>query len=306
MSKVAGGAGSAVAIGEAATPPFVRLPDPSTHFRLRAQRFAVLSQSHELGPYLRFLAGLAEAQHRAQDGLPEPQMPDPELLARAHDFAMPPLDRAHAAADDVLDATMASLFAMAAQIDMPPVARAALERVSALSPELREQMASPLLLGMVPGEAVAEYVYVAAALQLHFARLASRLEAGRLVPVGEGACPSCGAPPVSSMVVGWKGAHGTRFSSCSLCATQWHVVRIKCTLCGATEGIGYQAIEAGPDPHVRAETCEACLAYVKVLQQHQDPALDPVADDVASLGLDLLMREGGYRRGGVNPLLFGY
>jgi len=45
---------------------------------------------------------------------------------------------------------------------------------------------------------------------------------------------------------------------------------------------------------------------VKVLQQQQDPALDPVADDVASLALDLLVRERGYRRGAVNPLLLGY
>jgi FdhE protein len=45
---------------------------------------------------------------------------------------------------------------------------------------------------------------------------------------------------------------------------------------------------------------------LKVLYQQTDPALDPIADDVASLGLDLLVREAGYRRGGVNPFLLGY
>ena len=39
---------------------------------------------------------------------------------------------------------------------------------------------------------------VAAAMQVHFARLASRLDAKQLVPVGEGVCPSCGGAPVSS------------------------------------------------------------------------------------------------------------
>lgn len=305
MSKSAGGLGSAIAIGEVADPPFARLPEPSTLFRLRAQRFAVLSQTHELGPYLRFLAGLCEAQHRAQDGLPEPELPPPERLARAREFGMPPLDRSRAASDDVLAATLDSLFALAPQIDMPDQAREALGRVVAADRDTRETMASTLLLDIVPTEAVAEHVFVAAGLQLHFARLAARLDEETLKPVGEGACPACGGPPVASMVVGWKGASGTRFCSCALCATQWHVVRIKCTLCGTTDGIGYQGIEGGSE-HVRAETCESCHAHVKILHQHQDPALEPVADDVASLALDLLMREAGYRRGGLNPFLIGY
>ena len=45
---------------------------------------------------------------------------------------------------------------------------------------------------------------------------------------------------------------------------------------------------------------------MKILQQVQNPALDPVADDVASLALDVLLRERGYRRGAVNPFLLGY
>jgi FdhE protein len=45
---------------------------------------------------------------------------------------------------------------------------------------------------------------------------------------------------------------------------------------------------------------------VKILHQHKNVALDPVADDVASLGLDLLLREGEYRRGSVNLFLLGY
>ena len=38
----------------------------------------------------------------------------------------------------------------------------------------------------------------------------------------------------------------------------------------------------------------------------QNPTLDPVADDVGSLGLDILMRETGLRRGGFDPYLVGY
>jgi FdhE protein len=34
--------------------------------------------------------------------------------------------------------------------------------------------------------------------------------------------------------------------------------------------------------------------------------LDPIADDVGSLGLDLLLRDRAYRRAGINPYLAGY
>jgi FdhE protein len=107
------------------------------------------------------------------------------------------------------------------------------------------------------------------------------------------------------MVVGWNGAHGTRFCSCSLCGTLWNYVRAKCTLCGSTEEISFQAIEAGPET-VKAETCSSCHGYVKILYQDKMPAADPIADDVATLGLDLLVRELNFRRGGVNPFLIGY
>ena len=89
------------------------------------------------------------------------------------------------------------------------------------------------------------------------------------------------------MVVGWQGAHGTRYCGCGLCGTLWNYVRVKCTLCGSTEGISYQEIDGGGGT-AKAETCKRCHSYLKLLLQHADPAMDVIADDVASLGLDLL------------------
>jgi len=43
-----------------------------------------------------------------------------------------------------------------------------------------------------------------------------------------------------------------------------------------------------------------------VLYQHKDTKLDPVADDVGSLGLDQLLRDSAYARAGLNPYLAGY
>ncbi len=92
------------------------------------------------------------------------------------------------------------------------------------------------------------------------------------------------------MVVGWSGALNTRFCACSLCATLWNDPRIKCVLCGSTEGIGYQEI-AGGSGAVKAETCDSCHGYRQDPSAAQCSALDPVADDVATLALDLLLRE---------------
>jgi FdhE protein len=305
MSKVGAPRHDPVPIGEVAEPPFARLPDPLTIFAQRTQRLRALSRDSELAPYLLFLSRLTEAQYRIQDELPEPEMPDAAAVARAREHAMPPLDRGHFTADAAFEATLERFLSLAQTLEMPPTARTALERVLALDPAGRDGMMRDLLADAVPVEALAEHVFVAAALQIHFARLAARLDAKALVPVGDGACPACGGPPVASMVVGWMGAHNTRFCGCSLCGTLWNAVRIKCMLCGSTKGIGYREIAGGPGI-VKAETCDECRGYVKLLQQNKDPDVDPVADDVASLGLDLLVREEGFRRGGFNPFLLGY
>jgi FdhE protein len=256
------------------------------------------------------LAALAQAQDQVQDPrhggpLPEPDMPMSDAIARAREFGMPPLDRGRFTADVAFETTLYRLLRIAGPIEMPASAASALARVVAADAAARDVMVRALLADSVPVEALAEHVFVAAALQVHFARIAAQLDGKALVPVGVGACPACGGPPVSSMVVGWIGAHGTRFCACSLCSTLWNVVRIKCTLCDSTKGITYRDVEGGPGV-IMAETCDECRGYVKIMHQHKDPNVDPVADDVASLGLDLLVREQGYRRGAFNPYLLGY
>lgn len=294
-----------IPIGEEAKPPFAVLPDPATVFARRAERLTELARGHDLAAYLSLLSALALAQHRVQERLAEPALPPQDVRDRAHQFAMPPLDRTRFAADAAFRTGLERLIELLRAVAMPEPARAALDRVAWLDGSGRDAMMRAVLADAIPMAELAEHAYVAAALQVHFARMAARLDAAALVPVGDGACPVCGGPPVASLVVGWQGAHGTRFCACALCATLWNYVRIKCVLCGSTEGIGYQEI-AGGNGHVKAETCDKCRGYVKILQQHNDPALEPVADDVATLALDLLVRDAGFRRGAFNPFLLGY
>jgi FdhE protein len=292
------------AIGEVANPAFVRLPEPPTLFHGRAERFRYLAEGHDLKPYLLFMAGIADAQHRAQEGLPTPALPEPDALNRAREFGMPALDRTRFAPDPTFERTLERLLA-AVDGAMPEEAKAALDRVRAAGPEAWAEMARAVLDYAIPMEALAEHLLVAAALQVHFARLAAALDAKALVPAGDGVCPVCGGPPATSMVVGWQGAHGARYCGCALCGTLWNYVRIKCALCGSTGGIAYQELEGGAGT-VKAETCKSCHGYLKILHQHKDPAVDIIADDVATLGLDLLVRDTGFKRGGANPFLVGY
>ena len=123
MSKVGTPRHDAVPIGEIAEPPFARLPDPSTLFQARAERFQELSAQHELAPFLRFLAGISSCQHQLQDGLPDADPPSDADRERAREHAMPPLDRSRFTADAAFDATLGRLLQLAHGVDMPDTAR---------------------------------------------------------------------------------------------------------------------------------------------------------------------------------------
>lgn len=296
-----------VAFSEIPSPPLARLPDPERLFETRAARFRALAEGHALGPYLAFLAELSDAQGEvaASEDLAAPEPPSAEALERSKAHGMPALDSTRFATDPAFAAVADRLIARAQEIAAPDTARSALAALAAAGPETRGWMAANVVAGSIPPEEIAEHVFVAAALQIHAARAASRLDAKALVPVGDGVCPACGGAPSASLVVGWEGAHGARYCSCSLCGTLWNYVRIRCTACGSTKGITYQEVEGG-EGLVRAECCGECGSYLKLMTQTKNPALDPVADDVATTDLDILVTESGVRRSGQNPFLLGY
>ena len=292
-------------IGSVSTPPFAVVPDPTTLFARRAGRLRAYAAVSPLAPYLDFVAGICDAQQAIVADLPPLAPPDEASVARAASFAMPPLDRSSAAPDAALATTLDRLFAAVAPLAMPDAAARALARARGADAEHRARMVGDVLADAIPVEELAEHAYVAAALQVDFARRAAGLDARRLVPVGDGVCPACGGPPVASLIVEWPNAHGSRFCACALCATLWNYVRIRCCACGSTKGIGYQEIADSPGT-VKAETCDACRTYVKVMYQNKDGAIEPVADDIGTLALDLMMRDGPYRRAAFNPFLLGY
>jgi len=73
--------------------------------------------------------------------------------------------------------------------------------------------------------------------------------------------------------------------------------------------LGSEGSEAGETtavgrrPAVLAEACGHCRHYLKIMHTDRDPFVDPVADDLYSLSLDLLLGEEGFERFGNNLML---
>jgi FdhE protein len=292
-------------IGIAGSVPFVQLPVPADLFANRALRLQRLAPDHPMGGYLDLLARIATAQASVQAARAG-QVPQPETEPNADralrlEHGMPPLSRHSLEAPG---AFLACLDGLLAALDLGPAPQAAHDAAAVLrsaSPEDRLDLGVQVFEGAFPVERMAECVFVAAALQLCLSEAAARLDRSALKPVADGVCPACGGAPVASLIVAWTPADKARYLACSLCGSQWNHVRIRCTACGSGEAITYQSLdELSKD--IQVETCGTCHSYIKHLHQHRDPALDPVADDVASYGLDLKIAEDGFHKAGLNPL----
>jgi FdhE protein len=179
----------------------------------------------------------------------------------------------------------------------------ALESLRDRGAEDVETLADDFLHGAVDAADAGAALYVAAALQVYFTRLAASLPAPslRLLPQ-RGLCPCCGSTPVSGVVTEAGQARGARYLHCSLCATAWNHVRAVCITCGQSRAVALKEIE-GDSGAVKAETCDDCHTYAKMLYQAHDTKVDPFADDLATLGLDVLVAEAGWSRHAPNPLL---
>lgn len=286
-------------------PPQVIAPDAGRVFAARAARFDALAEGHVLGDWLHFLALLSRAQHEAMQDLPQIALPDASRLAQDREFGMPSLP-AQSWPRDPIWQTVLHRIADATRPHVPETARPELARLTVLPSQTLERLADRVLQMDLYGEDVALLPFVAAALQVVWTAGAARL--GGIAPLDvPGVCPCCGFLPVASMIRGAGGVSNLRYLHCALCNTEWHLVRIKCAACGADHGIGYRHLardDLRQPGVVQAETCESCRSYLKIVHPDRGGA-DPVADDLATLALDILVDEAGYTRSGPNLLLAG-
>lgn len=302
--------------------PFAHPPQRSTLFAERSMRLRQLARGHAMEDFLHFMADVAQAQQDRLAAFPSVPLPDADSLDRAARLGTPPLPASEWPRDPAWHGVLRRLVADL-RPKAPTGAQPTLERLAGSDSEWLERQADCLLTGVMEGLDLATAPLVAATLQVYWAHMVSEVlqrQDNRGQPFGriddETACPCCGSRPVASITRNTGDLLGQRYLHCSLCSMQWHMLRIKCTHCLSTKTIAYQSLDAAGAQGdtsgraavatVQAETCDDCGHYLKIMHTDRDPFVDPVADDLATLTLDLLVSDTGLKRHGVNlMLLFG-
>jgi FdhE protein len=256
-----------------------------------------------MAQWLRFMARLAQAQHVAATTLPPFAGPSPAAVARAAGARMPPIAADGHQRDGAWRGSLSILLDQFESATVPAPAEVVLASLRGGEAAAVEALADRFLRGVIASSEAGAALFVAAALQVYFTRLAAELPLAslRLLPQ-RGLCPCCGSTPVAGVVLASGQTPGARYLHCSLCATAWNHVRAVCISCGQARSVSLKDIEGKPGA-VKAETCDECRSYSKMLYQAQDANVDPVADDLATLGLDLVVAEAGWARHAPNPLL---
>lgn len=259
-----------------------------------------------MGEYLRLMAEVARAQAAVFGARGAPEVAG-AAIAASRDYGMPAL----AATSHGRDASwLADLRDMLRVLEAAPGARAARPTLSALlarTDAMLDESADRLLAGTALDDEAAEVPFLAGALQVYFTRLAGTLPITALESCDvRTICPACASRPVASVVRIGAERSRLRYLACSLCQTEWNMARITCSACEKDKGLQYFGLDPEPgytaNEAWRAEACDECRSYLKIFYQEKDPLIDPVADDLASIALDLLVDELGYARSGPNVL----
>ncbi|MBF8780121.1 formate dehydrogenase accessory protein FdhE [Pseudomonas fulva] len=290
----------------ASAPPFLHLPEGDL-FARRAERLEHLAQGHALGDYLRLVARLSRGQQQLFDQPPS-EMPVAEERQRLSlDHGLPPLAVDSLVRQDAwLPWLQGLLETFETQGNLP--LQAALQTLHEADQNRRKGWAIALTSGQYSAVPAALVPLLGAALQAAWSYWLSRLDGTRLAPTSSlSQCPACGSPAMAGVVRNRGKHNGLRYLACSLCACQWHVVRVKCVYCESSKDLRYSSLEddrhaPGKAP-LRAECCPGCNSYLKHSYLENDAGAEPLADDLASLALDLRLDEEGFARLAPNLML---
>jgi FdhE protein len=300
--------------------PFLHWPQRESVFAEREMRLRQLARGHAMEDYLGFLARIAHQQQGLLKTFPSVPLPDAQAADRAARAGLPLIPAADWPRDPAWRQVVRDMSRALSQ-EVSGKAADVLANLADADEVFLERQADALLHGLVTGLDLATAPVVGAALQVYWTHmlLATRnFHQGQGQPFGriddETVCPCCGSRPTASVTRSAGESLGQRYLHCSLCGQQWHMVRIKCPHCLSGKSLAYQSLtgtsgdsdSAAATAKVQAETCDDCGTYLKIVHTDRDPFVDPVADDVASVTLDLLVAETGKERHGVNfMLLFG-
>ncbi|QHM73292.1 formate dehydrogenase accessory protein FdhE [Mixta intestinalis] len=283
-------------------PPLL-FPRLKNLYSRRAARLRQLAAKNPLGDYLRFVAFITEAQEIILYDHPL-NMDLHARLTEAAASGKPPLDIHTLPRDAHWQRLLHSLIAEL-KPEMSGQALAVLENLEKTSAPELEELASALLAHDFAKVSSDKAPFIWAALSVYWAQMAALIPGKARAEYGDQRqfCPVCNSVPVSSVIHMGTESGGLRYLHCNLCESEWHVVRAKCSNCEQTRDLHYWSLDSEQSA-VKAESCGDCGTYLKMLWQEKDPAVDPVADDLASLMLDARMEQEGFARSSLNPFLF--
>jgi FdhE protein len=300
-------------IGQVEPFPNVVLPVDASLFDNRARRFHQLAQDHAMAPFLAVMGELAKAQHAALHARSASPI-TAALLEQSRLHGMPPLSYQSLSRNEEWQHDLIAITDYLIQHNVTAFVGAA-QTLAAMDSNGREALADAVLDGGIAGDDPAQHALLApvigAALQVWWTRQAASLTDADIGHVGTSTvCPICASRPVASVVEIGATQSNLRYLHCSLCSTQWHMVRVTCSSCESTKGVAYYSLtgaEAGSTPSrkiafARAETCDECHSYLKIFNREKEPLMEAAADDLATLSLDMLVDEAGYLRSGPNLL----
>lgn len=265
--------------------------------------------------YLMLMAVVSEVQHELLQHYPQGVLPNDEQIESARENNRPLLAIGQWQRDPVWREQLHRLLAQVLEkLPEDSPARDGIQRLQDLPEDSLEQQAERLLAGITLGLDMATAPLIAAGLQLYWTHLAAatavKSPGAWHIPFEPNRCPCCGSLPAASITRIRGKLEGQRYLICSLCSSQWHFMRVKCTHCSNIKDIRFRSLQPKEQEElgdrratIEAETCDKCQHYLKTMHMDLDPHVEPMADDLASLTLDLLVSDAGYIRYGNNLLL---
>ena len=300
--------------------PFLRLPERATVFAERADAPAPAARpAHPMRDYLLFIAELAHAQHEVLQRYPTGR------AARRRRAATRAAQGAACRRSPAVGWPRDPRVARELRRLLGALARAPARRPGArhASTRARRPPTTPgsssrpiacsrgVMLGLDLGRRAADRRRPAGLLDAARDRDGRGRDGDALAPFGRTddatRCPCCGSRPTASVTRIGADESGYRYLHCSLCSTQWHMVRIKCSALREHQGHPLPVAASRRDGDERRRSRRArrrgqgrdaatsCGHYLKIVHMETDPNVEPVADDLASVTLDLLVSESRLR-----------
>lgn len=284
-------------------PPLL-FSNPKNLYQRRAKRLRQLAENHPLADYLLFAAQVTEAQLAVLEQHPLAKDPTlAEIIKSKQSLEKNPLHTKNwkrtEAWRDILLHLLAQLKDKVNEETLTTI-----EWLEKASAQELEKLANAVFVQDFSTISSDKAVFIWSALSLYWLQLVQQIPHNAKMESGENLhlCPICSAPPTAS-VIQFGSAQGLRYLHCSLCESEWNMVRTKCTNCEQSGKLEYWSID-NEFAAVRTESCGDCQSYLKVVYQEKDPHVEPIADDLASLFLDVEMEEKGFFRSGLNPFMF--